>query len=198
VTDDQADPGNRPRQADTEAHQLDSSGASLSILFGEPALAIREGAVAVQPYFADLNLDQVVEAVTRGREEYDLKPFFNTPLRTMDAVAYRHEVLRDLADEALRSCMASFAEGMRDVRQHLAQVGELRHRHQKKAWFLDAAKVYCEAVGQLAEDLAQIELESRALRSFRDYLARYVQSSRFTTLRSESAEVGVALGDVRY
>lgn len=65
-----------------------------SILFDEPDAAV----VPDQPgYFTDLNLDQVVAAITVGRGEYNLAPFFYTRLRTADAIAYRQEILRDLS-----------------------------------------------------------------------------------------------------
>jgi DNA mismatch repair ATPase MutS len=52
-------------------------------------------------FFADLNLDQVVAAVTAGREEYQLRPFFYVPLHDDEAVRYRHDILRDLEQEPL-------------------------------------------------------------------------------------------------
>src|SRR5579885_3859752 len=42
--------------------------------------------------FADLNLDQVVDTITSGREEYHLKPLFAIPLKEVRAVEYRQEI----------------------------------------------------------------------------------------------------------
>jgi hypothetical protein len=48
------------------------------------------------------NLDQVVAALTVDYEKYDLVPFRRAPLHNADAVYYRHEVLRDLKNDAVR------------------------------------------------------------------------------------------------
>lgn len=73
-----------------------------SILF-DTTDSIPELEYEAPAFFGDLNLGQVVESITAGREAYDLKPFFYTCLSTEDAVAYRHEVLRDLQNEDLHS-----------------------------------------------------------------------------------------------
>ncbi len=100
-----------------------------------------------------MNLDQVVESITASRADYDLKPFFYTPLPDVDAVGYRHAVLRDLEKDAVFEAVRAFAQQMRSMREHLAQADKLHYRYQKERWFLDAVGIYCQAVGALADEL---------------------------------------------
>ena len=59
-------------------------------------------------FFADFNLDHVLELMTAGREQYELTPFFYAPLHDVAAVRYRHEVLReeDATGEATAAAIA--------------------------------------------------------------------------------------------
>ncbi len=67
-----------------------------SILFEGPQGGADVDGLEEPDVFADLNLDQVLESMTAGREQYELRPFFYAPLHEVAAVRYRHEVLRDL------------------------------------------------------------------------------------------------------
>jgi DNA mismatch repair protein MutS len=166
-----------------------------SILFDRPSDA---GERDDPSMFSDLNLDQVFAAVTVGRGEYDLMPFFRSPLRDVRAVEYRHEVQRDLENKAASGAVAQFADRMREMRKHLVQVGKLRNRYQKERWFLNATSIYCQAVAVLADALAAIELSSRGLTAFRQHLADYTGSAAFTGLVADIAGVTRLLDGVRY
>ena len=148
--------------------------------------------------FSDLNLDQIVEAVTSGREEYDLKPFFYEPLDSLDAVAYRHEVMRDLENPVVLAKIKSFAEAMRTMRRCHAQADRLRNQYQKQRWFLDGIEAYCGGVAGLARDLNEVEVRSRGLLEFRDYLAVYSNSERFVSLVRETSQLKDDLSKVKY
>ena len=149
-------------------------------------------------YFVDLTLDQVLQAMTAGREEYDLAPFFCKPLRDVGEVLYRQEVLRDLEQPAVLAAVTTFAERMRRMRAHLARVEKLRNAFQRHSWFVDAAEIYCAAVRSFGNELTECELSSRGLQRLSDYVGRYIASDAFISLAEETEAVKQALGAIRY
>ncbi|MGH3190898.1 MAG: MutS-related protein [Streptosporangiaceae bacterium] len=169
-----------------------------SILFGKLGAGSGVGGPEEPDFFTDLNLDQVLGSMTAGREQYELRPFFYAPVHEVDAVRYRHEVLRDLEKREVLEPVTRFAETMRRMREHLVQVQKLHYQLQKQAWFLDAAEIYCEAVRVLAEELAVRDVTSGGFRRFRDYLAEYANSERFTLLAEETQALKDALAGIRY
>ena len=149
-------------------------------------------------FFADLNLDQIIEAITAPKEEYNLKPFFWTPLRDPELVRYRQEIMRDLENETVMACIKAFAEKMRTVRRYLALAEKLVYDYHKKGWLLEAALVYGDAVMALAHDLAEAPLKSRGLLAFRTWVQQYVQAQAFQSLVTEAREVKRALSELKY
>jgi DNA mismatch repair ATPase MutS len=168
-----------------------------SILFEESDDLRRRVTTEAPDFFRDLNLDQIVDAVTSGRDEYNLKPFFYTPLADLAAITYRQEVMRDL-ERGLLTSIESFSREMRSVRTHLSAAEKLPYKQQKERWFLNAVEVYCEAVARLRDDLDQAQLGSHGLLAFRDYVAEYVESDRFRTLRTEAEALKSTLSAIRY
>jgi len=155
--------------------------------------------MAEQPtFFGDLNLDQVTDAITAHSQEYNLKPFFYTPLRDAETIQYRQEVMRDLEDATLMASVKVFAENMATVRRYLALVERLDFDYHKKGWFLEAILVYCSAVTELADNLSQAGLRSQGFQEFQKYLANYVGSPEFKSLRGEAQKVKEGLRGVKY
>ena len=149
-------------------------------------------------FFPDLNLDQVIGSITSGRDEYNLRPFFYLPLPSVQAVSYRHEILRDLEGNELFEHVGSFARKMQAMREHLVQASKLRYKFQKESWFLDAAEIYCDAVDYLARDMTLVDPKSRGFLAFRRYLTDYAQSERFTSLLAETNQLRDHMGQLRY
>ena len=149
-------------------------------------------------FFRDLNLDQVVEATTAGRDEFDLQPFFYTPLHDADSIVSRQEVMRDLERRPVMEAIGSFTERMRSMRLYLNHSTELRYKEHREGWFLASASSYCAAVEHLADDLTDLHLTSQGLRSFREFLLGYVASEKFRKLAAEATRITSELSGIRY
>ena len=169
-----------------------------SILF--PSAEDRPPSEAFAPpdFFVDLNLDQVVAAITVGKGEYNLTPFFHWPLRDVDAVLYRHEVMRDLEDVVVFDNIKAFATALHSMRETLKELEKRHYRHQKEALFLAAVDAYCGAIASLTRDLGVANLHSRGLLSFREYLTDYAASDSFTSLLAETKKLKSDLSSVKY
>ncbi len=63
-----------------------------SILFERTEDSIKKETLEAPVFFVDLHLDQMIDTITVGRQEYNLKPFFYTSLNDIDAIQYRHEI----------------------------------------------------------------------------------------------------------
>ncbi len=168
-----------------------------SILFDGPSPAADERRGEPE-CFGDLHLDQIVAAVTAGREEYELQSLFHAPLQSVAAVHYRHEVFLDLEDRVLRARVGSFGEAMRTVRERLAQSQKAHYRLQQQRWFLDAVSLHCEAVVRLHADLGETQPQSRGFRALRDFLGPFVRSEGFGSMRDEARRIAEALAAIRY
>ena len=172
--------------------------AFTSILFADGDERLAPSPACEPAFFTDLNLNQIVAAITTGKEEYDLKPFFHCPLHDEIAVNYRHAVMKELEDSLFKGIIETFADGMRAVRKYLAQAEKRYSIQQKQRWFLDAAALYVKTVRRLFDDVSTREFHSPGFAAFAQYMRAYVNSERFVTLAGQTEEIAADLSAIRY
>ena len=169
-----------------------------SILFEKTEDVIKKETMEVPVFCVDLNLDQIIDAVTARKQEYNLKPFFYTSLNDVGTIKYRHEIFQDLENKNLFENIKSFAQKMRTMREYIAQADKLYYKYQKEGWFLEAVEIYCDAVNCLVHDLSLTDLRSRGFLAFREYLTDYANSERFRSLLAETKKASDDLSSVKY
>ena len=169
-----------------------------SVLFLKNDDRKRADKAEAPPFFGDLNLDQFVDSITASKQGYNLRALYYTLLRDVDAISYRHEVLKDLEDRDAIQHINRFAQEIRRMSEHLEQSSKLTYKRQKQAWFLDAVAIYSEAVPRLADALSTSDLESRGLSGFRDYLLNYTESPGFLALQSDTQHLKADLATIDY
>jgi DNA mismatch repair protein MutS len=169
-----------------------------SILFAVAAVDDPEVDVPAPVHFVDLNLDQIVLSVTTGREAYNLAPFFHLPLRDVDAIVFRLEVMKDLENPSLCEALDAFAGAMRKMHGHNARAEKLYHARQRERWFVESVEIYGQAVARLARDLEATDLQARGLIALREYVVGYAGSQAFRSLVEEARALTEALSQIQY
>jgi len=169
-----------------------------SILFEKSQDGIRKETSEQPSFFTDLNLDQIINAITAGKDEYNLKPFFYSPLRDVETIQYRYAIMQDLERETLFDNINAFAQKMIIVRRYLALIEKLNFKNHQKGWFIEAVDVYCEAITSLAHGLTLENAKSRGFQAFRAYLVDYASSHGFKSLMAETKKLKVELSTVKY
>ncbi|MCR4402766.1 MAG: DNA mismatch repair protein MutS [Firmicutes bacterium] len=172
-----------------------------SILFPE-GKSDRSSRIAETPeapsYFVDLNLDQIVDAITAQKHEYNLEPFFHVALDDLETIKYRQEVMLELESPSVLDHVRAFGRQMRIMREHLSRAGESFYKYEKQRWFLEAIGVYCNAVSELLRALSREDLTSTGFVAFRRYLSDYVTSDGFASLMAETDRLKADLASIRY
>jgi len=164
----------------------------------DPAGAAVDASATAPGYAADLHLDQVVAAVTVGRDEYELEPLYWRTLHDPQHIGYRHEVVRDLQQPDVMAVVRTFAERMREVRRRRTLARRLHFERQRERWLIEANGAYCAAVREVHGGLAASTIASAGLRGLQGWLAQYVDSDRFRALAEETAAILAELSEVHY
>lgn len=148
--------------------------------------------------FQDLNLNQIVEAITKGRDEYALRPLFFKCLSDAGQITYRHEVMSDLGDAGVFAAVQAFSQKMQEMKADLKDFKRFHNKQQKQRSLLAAVKVYAAALQAFSQALDAHPPRSQGLLRFRGHLAQYLASEAFTSLYGEAQKVEKALDEVRY
>jgi DNA mismatch repair protein MutS len=157
-----------------------------------------EKTVEDYPFVTDLNLNQIIDTITAGKDEYNLKPFYYTPLNNLETILYRQEIAQDLENETLRANIKSFAQKMVVMRRYLNMLDKLHYKYNREGWFLEAVDIYCQAVIYLERALSSANLKSQGLVNIREYLQNYVALPHFIQLVTETKKLKNDLATAKY
>jgi len=176
-----------------------------SVLFPNRELHQESRITVVPDYFRELNLDQIVLSITKQRSEFGLEPFFYTPVRDIDTIAYRQEVMGDLDIPVLFARVKLFAQAINDIRRsrgelskHLVDANSYHNDYLTRGRFLNTAEHYCRAISALITEVDPNTLHSRGLKSFWEYIRNYSASDAFLSLTAYIKKLRTELTTVEY
>ncbi len=143
----------------------DEAAAAVSLVMKEPA------------YFTDLNLDQMVSQIVKGRERYRLEPYFYTTLQDQRVISYRQNVLRDLENEAMLQAVREFSERIVEITDSLKEITKALSASDgymnnllTRGKHLNLVRRYLQSVDGFRGVLSASPLRSEGLLAMRQYL----------------------------
>jgi hypothetical protein len=169
-----------------------------NILYPNSVIPPLEKMVVEPECFLDLNLNQVIGAITKDKDAYNLKPFFYTTLKELDTIYYRQAIFKDLENDCVLKTVKLFAENMVVMRRYLNLITRLYFKVHKQGWFLEATLSYCRALRELSKNLNGAPLKSDGLVNFRAYLEDYLTSQSFLTLEADTISTHEQLRAIQY
>lgn len=165
------------------------------ILFPSPRFALRREAPTC---FPDLQLDRIVDVIASSRPQYDLAPFFHTAPLDAGTIAYRQEVMRELARPEMNHAVRDFAERLGTMRRQRALADRPHHIHEARRWFLASAESYCDALETLMQGFDACPPASAGLAGFHAHLRDHLGSPAYRELAADVKQLLADLSGVHY
>jgi DNA mismatch repair protein MutS len=170
-----------------------------SILFeSAAALRLSQDQCNKPEFFTNLNLDQIVDEIVDGKEEYNLKPFFFQSLQDASTVHYRLDIMKELENTEIFSSIAAFSAKMKKIREYTGFSRRVHNAYQREKWLLDAANLYCNSIIDLNRSLTAVHLHSRGLSVFYGWLTDYIRSESFQILSVSTSDLINTFDKIRY
>lgn len=157
------------------------------------------------PYFKDLSLNQIVEKITSGKDEFDVLPLYYSMLSDENEIRYRQQIMRDLEEASLRPVLQTFSQKVYAWQRRVLKIQEdmlkpaiYDRNYLQKGRLLSLYERYADAVVSLNLALRGLTLHSEGLRALQEYVRQICDSEAFHQMQTETAETRKALQSVRY
>ena len=148
-------------------------------------------------FYQDLNLDRVIERLTRDWGKGIRKYYGYLPV-TPKEVAYRQAVYSDVKKPAVQDALKQYVEDMTDAERMREEKGKVYEDAQKAVWHLWEIISYCLAYERLCEGLAKCSLSSDGMQDFWRILKEILEEGGYRKLREEAQALLQRLKELRF
>ncbi len=147
-------------------------------------------------FFADLNLEQIIDMSSRswGENVGKYYAYFPADARCEE---YRRKVYGDVRREGVYEALCRFMEGMNARREVFGKKEAVEEKVQRAVWHIREVYDYCSAYEQLYEAMGNMALDSRGMLEFQEYLGQYLAGEEFVSMGREAAGLEKELGTFR-
>ena len=147
--------------------------------------------------FGDLHIDQIIDEIARGYEEYGLEAYYARKPAHRGEAEYRLAVTRDLWDDGVRGAFTGFLAGFSLARRYLKTSVSTHASPNKEKWKLDAAVEYVKTIDAI-RGYAGKPVMSAGLTRFLEWAKEYAATEKYMTLRESALALNAKIDAISY
>lgn len=177
----------------------------VSVLYPDEAAASALLAANEPDYFTDLNLDQMVAKIVKGRERYHLEPYFYTTLQDQRVITHRQNVMSDLENDGVLQAVREFSERMAEsadalkgIVKALTSADSYENNLLTRGKHLNLVRHYIHSVEELRNMLRKSPVKSGGLLALLRYLNALSERENYRRMVDRVDRLYKNLGTVDY
>lgn len=147
-------------------------------------------------FFLDLNIDQIVKAVTEDWGEHVEELYYTLP-ESKDITDYRRAVYQDVKKEGALEAFLKFLECMKQRDLCHERKEKVEDVDQKCIWHIREVASYLEAVKVLQDTLEQVQFISTGLQELKQLVKNYMSEKEFVDMKKEAEKLYQELSSFR-
>ena len=152
-------------------------------------------------FFADLNLDQVINRIQKCSPDYLVKEYYYV-FPTKEDMFYRREIYTDIKKEFLYERLVQFSSDMRRAASREVSPAFSGEPLQKACWQLESVYFYCKAIVELKQELesgfAGKELTASGLKELQEFLEELCKEPGFARMQTEAYTIWEKLTGTKF
>ena len=148
-------------------------------------------------YLIDLNVDQVIDAITEDWDEKLGKLYYWLP-EDNETEDYRRDIYSDIKNDKVYAKLKNYLEVSKKRGECMVQKDRVELKVQRFVWHVREVVAYVEAVEYLLDILDEPGIISEGMKGLREYLKKYTASSEYTSFRNEAAGLIKLLKEFRF
>ena len=149
-------------------------------------------------FFNNLKLDQIRDSIYQKEEDFYLKDYFYTPLKSEDDIKYRQDVFKDLISK-------DYYSEFRNYFGRLYSIYKAFEANKKSSltWVNRHKKIkilgeYINTINKLNEFLNSIEFKSEAINNFKNYLNDFIKGDNFVKLSTYNNDIKATFKKIKF
>ena len=161
------------------------------------ASSTTENRKKVPTFFHDLNINQIIDEILSIDRDSKSEEIFYELLSNKEAITYRQEIFRDIANPSIDKDIQGFNNSMNNVYRLLEYVKQSNHPIQKCKYILDAISLYQTSLTNLLKGL-EGTVKSSGLNKLLCLLKEYMDSDYYMKLNEQTLYFKSKIESIHY